>query len=100
MWGLIIALYTVNNLVPMSTFLKPSLFNLIGELRENYDSCKRLNKQRIISIGVDTYSKLLTSRDCVSVCEILLDIYDESYSLDENISDAIYDYLNPWINGF
>ena len=73
----------------------PTLYSLIGELRDRYDSCRFLNKQRIIDLAVDHFQKLLVSSEVIKVTEILLNNYNDSFQLDENIEYAIYDFLNP-----
>lgn len=72
----------------------PKLFDLIGDLRESFDSCKYLNKQLIVDTAVEHYNKLLNSRAVIEVTMKLKEDYNEFYTLDENIQNAIYDYLN------
>ena len=69
-----------------NTMKRPTLYSLIGELRERYDSCRFLNKQRIIDLAVNHFQKLLVSSEVIKVTEILLENYNDS---------AIYDFLNP-----
>lgn len=71
-----------------------SLYEIIGILREKYDECRFLNKQRIIDIGVTKFGRLFTSRKIPAICNILIEEYNETYSLDENIELAIYDFIN------
>lgn len=72
----------------------PKLFDLIGELRESFESCKFLNKQKIIDTSVNQFGKLLNSISVIEVTLILKEDYSENYSLEDNIENAIYDYIN------
>ena len=71
-----------------------SLYELIGEIGENSNACRFLNKQKIVDYTVNHFNKLLVYRDVVKVCKILLENFNDSYNLDKNLELAIYDYLD------
>ena len=73
---------------------KPTLYELIGELRETSDVFRYLNKQRIVDRGVEHHQKLLVGKATIRVCQHMLDNFNDAYTLDELLDMAIYDYIN------
>ena len=70
---------------------KPTLFDLIGTLRENYQF-RFLNKQRIIDYAVGNFSRLLKGWEVYKVCELLISNYQEASSEDDLMYQAVHDY--------
>ena len=76
----------------LKTMKEPSLYELIGSLRNQTGSLK-LNKQYIVDFAVDNFSKLLNTAAVIKVCQILIEIFFDGHSLDDNLQSAIEDYL-------
>lgn len=70
---------------------KPTLFDLIGILRQNYQF-RYLNKQRIIDYAVNNFSRLLKGWEVYKVCEALIENYNEASTEDDLMYQAVFDY--------
>lgn len=70
-----------------------SLFELICEINELISS-RRCNKQLIIDRAVQSHNKFLNYIAVVNVCKILIQNFNDAYTLEQNLDLAIYDYIN------
>lgn len=70
-----------------------TLFDLICEVNLRHSGF-RISKQFIVDYAVNEFQKLLTSKAVMQVCEILLDIFSDCYSIEENLRCAIEDYID------
>ena len=74
---------------------KPTLYELIGQVREITDS-RFLNTNYIVEFANNNFSKFLNRPAVAAVCQIIIDgNFSSSYSVDEILDMAIYDYINP-----